>query len=72
MSLIDFVANATSHYIAQMPKTQRKSLGQFFTSPETAQFMAKLFDLSSLPNTVSILVINLKSSNRIKSIWFVS
>ena len=55
MSLIDFVANATSHYIAQMPKTQRKSLGQFFTSPETAQFMAKLFDLSSLPNTVSIL-----------------
>ena len=55
MSLIDFVANATSHYIAQMPKTQRKSLGQFFTSPETAQFMAKLFDLSVLPNTVSIL-----------------
>ena len=55
MSLIDFVANATSHYIAQMPKTQRKSLGQFFTSPETAQFMAKLFGLSVLPNTVSIL-----------------
>lgn len=55
MSLIDFVATATSNYIEQMPKAQRKSYGQFFTSRETAQFMARLFDLDSMPSTVSIL-----------------
>ena len=55
MSLIDFVATATSNYIEQMPKAQRKSYGQFFTSCETAQFMARLFDLDSIPSTVSIL-----------------
>ena len=55
MSLIDFVATATSNYCAQQPKNSRKSLGQFFTSRETAQFMASLFDLSSVPHSVSIL-----------------
>ena len=38
-----------------MPKSKRKLKGQFFTSQETAQFMAGLFDLSLLPNHVSIL-----------------
>ena len=55
MSLIDFVASATGNYINTRPKTKRKSYGQFFTSPETAQFMAQLFDLDDVPSTVRIL-----------------
>ena len=55
MSLIDFVASATGNYINTRPKTKRKSYGQFFTSPETAQFMAQLFDLDDAPSTVRIL-----------------
>lgn len=55
MRLIDFVAEATTTHIAQMPKAQRKSYGQFFTSKETALFMASLFDLSDLKGTISVL-----------------
>ena len=32
-------------YIEQMPKSQRKKYGQFFTSKETAVFMAELFEV---------------------------
>lgn len=45
MSLLDFVVRATDKYIDEMPKTQRKKYGQFFTSKETAVFMAELFDV---------------------------
>ena len=45
MSMIDYVTAATTKYIEQMPKAQRKKYGQFFTSKETAVFMAELFDL---------------------------
>ena len=38
-----------------MPKTLRKEYGQFFTSVETARFMASLFDLADLKKSVSIL-----------------
>lgn len=55
MSLIDYVATATHAYIEHMPKAQRKGYGQFFTSKETAAFMASLFDISGINNTVSIL-----------------
>ena len=43
MSMIDFVTDATTEYIERMPKAQRKKYGQFFTSKETATFMASLF-----------------------------
>ena len=55
MSMIDYVTTATTKYIEQMPKTQRKKYGQFFTSKETAVFMAELFDFQSVSGTVSIL-----------------
>jgi adenine-specific DNA-methyltransferase len=38
-----------------MPKTQRKEYGQFFTSVETARFMASLFNLAGLKKCISIL-----------------
>lgn len=55
ISLLDYVSRATNDYIAAMPKTARKQYGQFFTSPQTAEFMASLFDLSAAVGTVSIL-----------------
>ena len=55
MSMIDYVTTATTKYIEQMPKAQRKKYGQFFTSKETAVFMAELFDLKSVSGPVSIL-----------------
>lgn len=55
MSMIDFVADATTEYIGQMPKAQRKKYGQFFTSKETAAFMAGLFNVPVDRKVVSIL-----------------
>jgi len=54
MNLLDHVVNSTNDYIAHMPKSLRKKYGQFFTSKETAVFMAELFDISSKSH-VSIL-----------------
>ena len=45
MYLIDYIINQTSDYIERMPKERRKKNGQFFTSKETAVFMAGLFDV---------------------------
>lgn len=43
MNMLDFAINATTEYIDNMPKSQRKKYDQFFTSKETAVFMAELF-----------------------------
>lgn len=45
MSMIDYVFQHTTEYIDLMPKSLRKKYGQFFTSPETAEFMANLFKI---------------------------
>ena len=55
MSILDYILEKTEQYIAQMPKTERKRYGQFFTSKETAQFMAGLFTLDTVGPIVSIL-----------------
>ncbi len=54
MSMIDYVYHHTTEYIDQMPKSLRKKYGQFFTSPETAAFMASLFTVPQ-QETISIL-----------------
>ncbi len=54
MSMIDYVVRATTEYIEHMPKTLRKKYGQFFTSKETASFMANLFTIPE-QSTISIL-----------------
>lgn len=38
-----------------MPKAMRKKYGQFFTSKETAMFMAELFDISQNKSELKIL-----------------
>ena len=55
MKIIDYVIESTSKYIEQMPKKVRKKNGHFFTSKETALFMASLFDLSPSLKEISIL-----------------
>ncbi|WP_243167214.1 Eco57I restriction-modification methylase domain-containing protein [Acetobacterium malicum] len=44
-SLLDKIINKTDDYLATKSKTERKKIGQFFTSKETAVFMASLFDI---------------------------
>lgn len=53
--LLDHVIESTNDYIAQMPKSERKKYGQFFTSKATAVFMAGLFDLPDSATRIRIL-----------------
>ncbi len=46
---------STAVFLEKMPKTKRKKKGQFFTSKETAVFMAGLFDFSMLGERISVL-----------------
>lgn len=55
MNLIDYVLQTTNEYIEKMPKTLRKKYGQFFTSKETAIFMAGLFDVPTAKHELKIL-----------------
>lgn len=55
MKIVDFVADATMEYIESMPKAQRKKYGQFFTSKETAIFMAGLFAIPENAAVISVL-----------------
>lgn len=45
----------TEEIINSQPKENRKKIGQFFTSKETAIFMADMFDLKKISGTVKIL-----------------
>lgn len=53
--MIDLAVEATNEYIDCMPKNQRKKYGQFFTSKETAVFMAELFEIPKGKQELSIL-----------------
>lgn len=41
--MLEYVIQKTMSYLDMMPKAKRKNIGQFFTSIETARFMASLF-----------------------------
>lgn len=53
--MLDTIISRTAEFLEEMPKTKRKKKGQFFTSKETAVFMAGLFDLSDIPRNLEIL-----------------
>ena len=55
MKLLDFAIQTTNKYIDEMPKSQRKKYGQFFTSKETAVFMAGLFGVPENKTRLQIL-----------------
>ncbi len=54
-SLIDSVFGETLKYLECMPKSKRKEIGQFFTSVETARYMASMF---SVPTKSEISVLD--------------
>ncbi len=53
--LIDSVFEQTLIYLEEMPKSVRKTIGQFFTSAETAKYMASMF---SLPHKSDLSVLD--------------
>ena len=53
--MLDIIINQTNKYIEQMPKTERKKYGQFFTSRETAEYMASMFSDLGKKEEISIL-----------------
>ncbi len=53
--MIDCVIEQTNLYIDGMPKKERKKYGQFFTSKETAMFMAGLFSIAEGKDTLTVL-----------------
>lgn len=55
MSVLEYVSSQTQVFLDNMPKSVRKKKGQFFTSLETAVFMAEMFDFSNCGDKVSVL-----------------
>ena len=53
--MLDCVVERTNKYIDSMPKKERKKYGQFFTSKDTARYMAGLYNISTNQAQVSIL-----------------
>ena len=53
--MLDYVVDQTTEYIDRMPKEERKKYGQFFTSKESAIFMASLFHIPENMPEVYIL-----------------
>ncbi len=53
--MLDYVISQTATFLEAMPKEERKKKGQFFTSRETAEYMASLFTIDGVSGNVSIL-----------------
>lgn len=53
--MLGCIVESTSKYIEHMPKKDRKKYGQFFTSEETARFMASLYVIPDNLSKVRIL-----------------
>lgn len=49
------IIEKTSLYIENMPKKERKKYGQFFTSMETARYMASMFIIPENQEAISVL-----------------
>lgn len=52
--MLDYVIKETQKFLENMPKSGRKKKGQFFTSLETAEYMASLFVLKQ-KDVISVL-----------------
>ena len=42
--MLDYILEQTEIYLQNMDKEKRKKIGQFFTSKETAKFMAGILE----------------------------
>ena len=55
LKMLAQIIKNTNRFLEQIPRSERKKKGQFFTSIEIARFMAKMFDLTRIPEKVNIL-----------------
>ncbi len=53
--MLEKIIELTNLYIDSMPKKERKKYGQFFTSMETARFMANLYEVPINKQRVTVL-----------------
>ena len=53
--MLEYVVEQTRAFLENMPKSKRKKKGQFFTSVETARFMANMFDLEASTENITVL-----------------
>lgn len=53
--MLERIVELTNLYIDNMPKKERKTYGQFFTSLETARFMASLYDIPINKQKITVL-----------------
>lgn len=53
--MLEKVIERTNRYIESMPKKERKKYGQFFTSMETARFMASMYNIPNDIKKISVL-----------------
>lgn len=53
--MLEKIMEKTSRYIETIPKKERKKYGQFFTSMETARYMAGLFKIPDGQKDISVL-----------------
>ena len=53
--MLEYVIERTNKYIDSMPKKERKKYGQFFTSKDTARYMAGLYNIPTNQSKVSVL-----------------
>lgn len=56
--MLKHIIESTLKYIENQNKTERKKIGQFFTSKETARYMASLFDVTKLRNNSSVNILD--------------
>ena len=54
-NMLEKIIELTNEYIESMPKKERKKYGQFFTSMETARFMANLYEYPVGRSIVKVL-----------------
>lgn len=67
--MLKFIIESTNHYIDNMPKQERKRYGQFFTSMETARFMANLYNIPE--NLVKVSILDAGAGSGILSCAFI-
>lgn len=53
--MLEKIIELTNLYIENMPKKERKKYGQFFTSMETARFMASLYEYPTGKSCIKVL-----------------
>lgn len=53
--MLEYIFDNTILFLEKMPKSVRKKKGQFFTSIETAKYMADMFVIDNLPESVRVL-----------------